>query len=141
MRATPVEAAAFAGPLTRAGALLLLMRLRARATCRGFVSGVEQLVDIIADQRLMLAGATAARLLVWDVLAGSVEANLTERELADIAEQCLLERDEQRPDLLLRPVRAHRRCLRTRVWRLLCRRTRSQGIVVSRVGCHRREQT
>jgi hypothetical protein len=37
--------------------------LRERATCRGFVTGAEELVDLLADSRLVLGGASAARLL------------------------------------------------------------------------------
>jgi hypothetical protein len=88
------------------GLLELLPRVQERATCRGFLIGAEQLVDILADPRLVLGGSSAARLLEWDVPEGSwpVEAYLAERQLAEVVEDYALDRDDQRPDLLLRAV-------------------------------------
>lgn len=90
--------------LKERGPLELLPRFRERATCRGFVVGAEQLVDILADPRLVMGGASAARLLEWPLPEGSwpVEAYVPEQRLADLIEQYALERDEQHPDLLLR---------------------------------------
>jgi segregation and condensation protein B len=90
--------------LKERGLLDLLPRLRERATCRGFLLHAEELVDIIADPRLVLGGASAARLLEWHLREGSwpVEVYLTEPELAQVVEHYGLERDERRPDLLLR---------------------------------------
>jgi putative transcriptional regulator (Ypuh-like) len=90
--------------LKERGLLELLPRLRERATCRGFVVGAEQLVDILADPRLVLGGASAARLLEWQLPEGSrpVEAYVPEYQLADVVVRYALERDEQHPDVLLR---------------------------------------
>lgn len=90
--------------LKERGLLELLPRLRERATCRGFVAGAEQLADIVADPRLVLGGASAARLLDWQLPEGSwpVEAYVPERQLAELVEHYALEREEQHPDLLLR---------------------------------------
>jgi segregation and condensation protein B len=90
--------------LKERGMVDLVPRLRERATCRGFMIGPEQLVDLLADARLVLGGASAARILEWDLPQGSwpVEAYLPERQLADVVEHYALERDEQRPGLLLR---------------------------------------
>jgi hypothetical protein len=52
------------------GLLELLPRLRERATCRGFLNGAEQLVDTLADSRLVLGGSSAARLPEWDLPMG-----------------------------------------------------------------------
>jgi hypothetical protein len=41
--------------------------VRERATCGGFLVGAEQLVEILADPRLLLDGSSAARPLEWDV--------------------------------------------------------------------------
>jgi hypothetical protein len=86
------------------GLLELLPRLRERAACRGFLIGADQLVDILADRRLVLGGSSAIRLLEWDLPEGlwAVEAYVSERQLADVVEQYALERDEEHPDLLLR---------------------------------------
>jgi segregation and condensation protein B len=90
--------------LKQRGLLGLLSRLRERAICRGFVVGAEQLVGILADPRLVLGGSSAARLLEWELAEGSwpLEAYVPERHLADVVEHYALERDEHRPDLLLR---------------------------------------
>ncbi len=90
--------------LKERGLLHLLPRLRERAACRGFLVGAEQLVELQADPRLVLGGASAARLIEWNLAEGSwpVEAYVSERQLAGIVEHYALERDEQAPDLLLR---------------------------------------
>jgi segregation and condensation protein B len=92
------------GRLKERGLLELLPRLRKRSTCRGFVVGAHQLVDLLADPRLVLGGASAARLVDWQLPEGSwpVEAYVPERQLADVVERYALDRDDQQPDLLLR---------------------------------------
>jgi segregation and condensation protein B len=90
--------------LKERGLLELLPRLRERATGRGFLIGADQLVELLADPRLVLGGSSAARLIGWDLPEGSrpVEAYVPEHRLADVVEHYGLERDEQSPDLLLR---------------------------------------
>jgi segregation and condensation protein B len=86
------------------GLLELLPRLRERSTCRGFLIGAEQLLDILADQRVVLGGASAARLLAGDLPEGCwpVEAYVSERQLAEVVDHYGLERDDRESDLLLR---------------------------------------
>jgi hypothetical protein len=83
--------------LKERGLLALLTPLRGRATCRGFLVGADHVVEILADPRLVLGGASAARRLQWDLPDRSwpVEAYVPERQLADVVENNGLERDDR----------------------------------------------
>ena len=88
--------------------LELAPRFRGRAQTRGFVCSAGALVGLLADARLMLTGASAGRLLGWELTAKEqqfpVEAYVAERELVDLVEGYGLERDEVAPEVLLRSV-------------------------------------
>jgi segregation and condensation protein B len=83
----------------------LLPRLRARASLRRFSVGAETLVDVLGDPLLVLAGASAARVLSWKLPDGSwpVDAYIREPALVDVMERYELDPDPT-GDLLLRSV-------------------------------------
>ena len=53
------------------GLLELLPRLRSRAAERRFLVGAEPLLELLADPRVVLGGASAARVLSWELTDGS----------------------------------------------------------------------
>jgi excisionase family DNA binding protein len=73
------------GPLQRHRLHALPPRLRGRVIIRRFAVGAEALVDLLADDRLVLAGQSAARALGWPLPAGDwpVDAYVAERDLAE----------------------------------------------------------
>src|ERR1700674_372687 len=83
--------------LQQQGLLELLPRLRNRATERRFLVGAEPLLDLLADPRVVLGGASAARVLSWELTHGSwpVEAYVAETHLVALIEKYGLERDER----------------------------------------------
>ncbi len=92
--------------LQQQGLLAALPRLRNRAVERRFLVGAEPLLELLADQRVVLGGASAARVLSWELTDGSwpVEAYVAETHLVALMEQYGLERDDRSADLVLRSV-------------------------------------
>jgi segregation and condensation protein B len=85
--------------------LELLPRLRGRASMRRYAVGAEALVDLLGDTRLVLAGASPARVLGWELPQGNwpVEAYVPESALVDVVEHYELEPDLD-GDVVLRSV-------------------------------------
>jgi hypothetical protein len=92
--------------LHQQGLLALLPRLRNRAAERRFLVGAEPPLELLADPRVVLGGASAAQVFSWELTDGSwpVEAYVAETHLVALMEQYGLERDERSADLVLRSV-------------------------------------
>jgi segregation and condensation protein B len=91
--------------LSQHSLLELLPRLSGRNSIRRFAVDAEALVDLRADARVILAGASAAHALGWDLAPGNrpAEAYVSEVVLVDLVEQYQLDPDAS-GDLVLRSV-------------------------------------